>query len=60
MNPRQRRAVLLLALAFAGLIGVFTLVANYVSGVDTQVGPKISVLELTSPSRPTRRSTTRT
>jgi pilus assembly protein CpaB len=47
MNPRQRRAILLLAIAAAGLIGVFALVANYVSGVDTQVGPKIRVLELT-------------
>ena len=49
MNPRQRRAVLLLALAFAGLIGVFALVANYVSEIDTQVGPKITVLELRKP-----------
>jgi pilus assembly protein CpaB len=49
MNPRQRRAVLLLALAFAGLLGVFALVANYVSNVDTQVGPKMTVLELTKP-----------
>ena len=47
MNPRQRRAVLLLALAFAGLLGVFALVANYVSDVNTQVGPKMTVLELT-------------
>jgi pilus assembly protein CpaB len=47
MNPRQRRAVLLLALAAAGLIGVFALVADYVSGVQTQVGPKVRVLELT-------------
>jgi pilus assembly protein CpaB len=39
--------VLLLALAAAGLLGVFALVANYVSGVDTQVGSKITVLELT-------------
>jgi pilus assembly protein CpaB len=46
MNPRQRRAVLLLALAFAGLIGVFALVANYVSDVNTQVGPKVTVFEL--------------
>jgi pilus assembly protein CpaB len=38
--------VLLLALAAAGLIGVFALVANYVSGVDTQVGPKVAVLVL--------------
>jgi pilus assembly protein CpaB len=49
MNPRQRRAVLLLALAFAGLLGVFALVANYVSEIDTQVGPKITVLELRKP-----------
>src|SRR4051812_4792658 len=49
MNPRQRRAVLLLALAFAGLLGVFALVANYVADVNTQVGPKVSVLELTKP-----------
>src|SRR6186997_1540743 len=49
MNPRQRRAVLLLVLAGAGLIGVFALVANYVSDVETQVGDKIVVLELTEP-----------
>jgi pilus assembly protein CpaB len=47
MNPRQRRAILLLALAFAGLLGVFALVASYVSDVNTQVGPKENVLELT-------------
>jgi pilus assembly protein CpaB len=49
MNPRQRRAVLLLTLAVAGLIGVFALVANYVSEIETQVGSKIAVLELTRP-----------
>ena len=38
--------MLLLALAAAGLLGVFALVANYVSDVDTQVGPKVAVLEL--------------
>jgi pilus assembly protein CpaB len=47
MNPRQRRAILLLALAFAGLLGVFALVASYVGNVNTQVGPKENVLELT-------------
>ncbi len=41
MNPRQRRAVLLLALAGAGLIGVFALVANYVSEIETEVGDKV-------------------
>jgi pilus assembly protein CpaB len=50
MNPRQRRAVLLLALAVAGLVGVFALVANYVSQVETEVGDKIEVLELTKPA----------
>ena len=51
MNPRQRRAVLLLALAVAGLLGVFVLVANYVSEVETQVGDKIVVLELTKDAK---------
>ena len=49
MNPRQRRAVLLLALAGAGLVGVFALVANYVSEIETEVGNKVVVLELTRP-----------
>ncbi len=49
MNPRQRRAVLLLALAAAGLLGVFALVANYVSEIEKDVGDKIVVLELTRP-----------
>jgi pilus assembly protein CpaB len=39
--------VLLLTLAAAGLLGVFALVANYVSDVNTQVGDKVTVLELT-------------
>jgi pilus assembly protein CpaB len=43
--------VLLLALAAAGLLGVFALVANYVSNVDTQVGPKVSVLVLTKDAK---------
>src|SRR4051794_20311788 len=51
MNPRQRRAVLLLTLAVAGLLGVFVLVANYVSDVETQVGDKIVVLELSQPAK---------
>jgi pilus assembly protein CpaB len=49
MNPRQRRAVLLLALSVAGLFGVFALVANYVSEVEKEVGDKMLVLELTRP-----------
>jgi pilus assembly protein CpaB len=51
MNPRQRRAVLLLTLAVAGLLGVFVLVANYVSDVETEVGDKIVVLELSKPAK---------
>jgi len=51
MNPRQRRAVLLLALAVAGLLGVFALVANYVSEIETQVGDKVVVLELAKPAK---------
>ena len=51
MNPRQRRAVLLLALAVAGLLGVFALIVNYVSEVETQVGDKVVVLELTRPAK---------
>src|SRR6185369_15451266 len=51
VNPRQRRAVLLLVVAAAGLLGVFALVANYVSDVDTQVGPKVSVLVLSKDAK---------
>jgi pilus assembly protein CpaB len=43
--------VLLLGLAVAGLLGVFALVANYVSEVETEVGDKILVLELTKPAK---------
>ncbi len=49
MNPRQRQGLLLVVIALVGLIGVFALIANYVSGVSRQVGPKVRVLELTSP-----------
>jgi pilus assembly protein CpaB len=49
MNPRQRQGLLLVAVAAAGLIGVFVLVANYVSSVSKQVGPKVDVLTLIRP-----------
>lgn len=49
MNPRQRRAVLLLALSALGLLGVFVLVAGYVSNIRGEVQPKVTVLELTRP-----------
>jgi pilus assembly protein CpaB len=46
MNPRQRRGILLLTLAALGLLGVFVLVAGYVSDVRTEVDPKVRVLAL--------------
>lgn len=49
MNPRQRQGLLLVVLAAAGLVGVFVLVANYVSSVAKQVGPKVEVLTLVRP-----------
>jgi pilus assembly protein CpaB len=49
MNPRQRQGLLLVVVAAAGLIGVFVLVANYVSSVSKQVGPKVNVLTLVKP-----------
>jgi pilus assembly protein CpaB len=52
VNPRQRRAVLLLALSGLGLVAVFALVAGYVSDVRSQVDPKIEVLALTRDATP--------
>ncbi len=49
MNPRQRQGLLLVVLAAVGLIGVFLLVASYVSSVSKQVGPKVDVLTLVRP-----------
>ncbi len=49
LNPRQRQGVLLIAVAVVGLIGVFVLIAGYVNDVSKQVGPKVEVLQLTSP-----------
>lgn len=46
MNPRQRQGLLLVMIAAAGLLGVFLLVANYVSNVSKQVGPKTQILVL--------------
>ncbi|MBV8999844.1 MAG: Flp pilus assembly protein CpaB [Solirubrobacterales bacterium] len=52
LNPRQRQGMLLLVVAAAGLIGVFALIAGYVSNVAKQVGPKIGVLELNTTLQP--------
>lgn len=49
MNPRQRQGLLLVTIAAAGLLGVFLLIANYVSNVSKQVGPKTEVLVLIRP-----------
>lgn len=49
LSPRQRQGLLLVVIAAVGLLGVFLLIANYVSGVAKQVGPKINVLVLTAP-----------
>jgi pilus assembly protein CpaB len=51
VNPRQRRAILLLALATLGLLGVFVLVAGYVADVRAQVDPKVDVLVLSKAAR---------
>ena len=50
MNPRQRRGILLLTLSALGLLGVFVLVAGYVSDVREEVDPKVEVLELAKPA----------
>lgn len=49
MNPRQRQGLLLVVLSAVALLGVFALIASYVSGVSKQVGPKTTVLELVHP-----------
>jgi pilus assembly protein CpaB len=46
MNPRQRQGLLLVIIAAAGLLGVFLLIASYVSDVSKQVGPMTQVLVL--------------
>ncbi|WP_284535841.1 Flp pilus assembly protein CpaB [Nocardioides sp. T2.26MG-1] len=49
MNARQRRGVLFL-LAAAGLaVAVFIAVSNYVSQVESQVGPKVTVYQVSKP-----------
>jgi pilus assembly protein CpaB len=46
VNPRQRRGILLIAMATIGLVMVFVLVAGYVADVRSEVDPKITVLQL--------------
>jgi len=54
VNPRQRRGLVLLGLSLVGLIGVFALVASYVSEVRAEVEPKVQVLTLTENAPPFR------
>ena len=49
MNPRQRQGLLLVMIAAAGLLGVFLLIANYVSNVSKQVGPMTQIMVLIRP-----------
>ena len=49
MNPRQRRGLLLIAIAALGLVVVFVLIAGYVSDVRDEVEPKTRLLALAKP-----------
>lgn len=44
MNPRQRRGVLLIALAVIGAAAVFFAVSNYLRDVRSQLGPMVTVV----------------
>jgi pilus assembly protein CpaB len=52
MNPRQRRGVLLIGLAVIGALAVFVSVVNYVSDVQSQVGPMVTILQLSADAEP--------
>ena len=49
MNPRQRRGLLLIAIAALGLVVVFVLIAGYVSDVRAEVEPKTRLIALSKP-----------
>jgi pilus assembly protein CpaB len=49
VNPRQRRGLLLIAIAALGLVVVFVLIAGYVSDVRREVDPKTHLLALAKP-----------
>jgi len=49
VNPRQRRGLLLIAIAALGLVVVFVLIAGYVSDVRKEVDPKTRLLALAKP-----------
>jgi pilus assembly protein CpaB len=49
VNPRQRRGLLLIAIAALGLAVVFVLIAGYVADVRREVDPKVSLIALAKP-----------
>ena len=49
VNPRQRRGLLLIAVAALGLVVVFVLVAGYVGDVRKEVDPKVTLIALARP-----------
>src|SRR5690606_32573004 len=49
VNPRQRRGVLFLLAAAALSVAVFLAVSNYVSGIESQVGPRVTVYRVSEP-----------
>jgi pilus assembly protein CpaB len=49
VNPRQRRGLLLIAIAALGLVVVFVLIAGYVNDVRNEVEPKVQLLALSKP-----------
>jgi pilus assembly protein CpaB len=51
MNPRQRRGLLLIAVAALGLGVVFVMIAGYVSDVRREVDPKVRLLALAKPAQ---------
>lgn len=46
MNPRQRKGVLLLVLAFLGAVGVFLVISSYVASIREQVNPTVTAIRL--------------
>jgi pilus assembly protein CpaB len=47
MNPRQRRGVVLMALSLVAAVLVFFGVSSYVAGVNSKVGPMVTVYQVT-------------
>lgn len=52
MNPRQRRGILFLLTSLTLAVVVFVFMSRYVSQVESQVGPLITVYEVSAPVEP--------